>query len=143
MVQTRVWNGKNYRLSLKARTNKHIEAHNDFVRASQHVDYDPSKEHKRVSRLLKSITSSDQRVIAATTAILANNEKRNDFELAADFLLLIAQQKQSDGNEQQRVSVIYQGKRQDRGKRKGKSEVGETGVEFCYYKKMEFEQLTQ
>ena len=30
MVQTRVWNGKNSRFLLKAHTNKHREAHNDF-----------------------------------------------------------------------------------------------------------------
>ena len=38
MIQKRVWNGKNYRFPLKAHINKHIEAHNYFFRASQHVD---------------------------------------------------------------------------------------------------------
>ena len=38
MVQTRVWNRNNYRFLLKAHINKHREAHNDFVRASQHAD---------------------------------------------------------------------------------------------------------
>ena len=92
---------------------------------------------------MKSITTSDQRIIAANTTILANNAKRNDFELAADFLQLAAPQKQGDENEQQRVSGIYQGQRQDKGKRKVKVQGGKTGVEFRYYKKMEFEQLTQ
>ena len=48
-------------------------------------------------------------------------------------------QKQGDENEQQRISAIYQGQRQDKGKRKVKLQVGETGVEFRYYKNMEFE----
>ena len=56
---------------------------------------------------LKSITASDQRVIAATTTTLADNTKRNDFELADKLLLLAAPQKQGDEKEQQRMSDIY------------------------------------
>ena len=123
---------------MKAHINNHREAQNDFVIASQQVDYEPSNEHTRVSRLLKSITTSDQRIIAVTTTILADNEKRDDFELSANFLLLAAPQKQGDENEQQRVSAIFQGQRQDKVKRKDRVQVGKTGVEFCYYKKMEF-----
>ena len=74
--------------------------------------------------MLKSITTSDQRVISATTTIIADNAKRNDLELAADLFLLAAPQKQGDENEQQRVSVIYQGQRQDKGKLRGKVQVG-------------------
>ena len=96
-----------------------------------------------MSRLLKSITTSDQRVIATTTKILADNAKCDDFEFAADFLLLAAPQKQCDENEQQRISTIYQGQLQDKGKRKGKVQVGDTGVEFRYYKRTEFKQLKQ
>ena len=96
-----------------------------------------------MSRLLKSITTYDQRVIAATTKTLADNANRDDFELAADFLLLAAPQKQGFVNEQQRVSTIYQVQRQDKGKLKVKVQVGKTVVEFCYYKKMLFDQLRQ
>ena len=41
MVQTREWNRKNSRFLLKAQIYNHKEAHNYFVRASQHVDYKP------------------------------------------------------------------------------------------------------
>ena len=41
MVQSRIWNGKNAHFPLKVHINKHQEAHNDFIRASQHTDYDP------------------------------------------------------------------------------------------------------
>ena len=92
---------------------------------------------------MKSITTYDQQFIAVTTTILANNAKRDDFELASDFLLLAAAQKQCGGNEQQRVSAIYQGQQQDKLKQKDKFQVGKTGVEFCYYQKMEFDQITQ
>ena len=138
MVQIRVQNGKNSIFPLKAHINNQREANNDFVRASQNVDNKPPNKHTRVSVLLKSITTSDERDIATKTKILADNTNRNDFKLSADFLLLAAPQKHGDGNEQQRVSVIYQGPRQDKGKRKGKVQVGKTGVEFRYYKKMEF-----
>ena len=114
VVQTRMWNGKNSIFLLKAHINKHSEAHNDFVRASQHVDYEPPNEHTRVSRLLKCITTSDQQVIAVTTTILAYNAKHDDLELASDFLILAAPQKQGDENEQQRISAIYQGQCQDK-----------------------------
>ena len=46
-----------------------------------------------MSRLLKSITTSDQHVIATMTKITANNAKRDDFELDAEFLLLASPQK--------------------------------------------------
>ena len=87
-----------------------------------------------MSRLLKSITTSDQQVIATTTTIIADNSKRDDFATP---------KKQGGRNKQQRVSTIYQSWRQDKGKRKVKIQVGKTGVEFRYYKKMEFDHLTQ
>ena len=61
-----------------------------------------------MSRLLKSITTSDQQVITTTTKILADNKNRDDFEMSADILILAAPHKQGDGNEQQKVSGIYQ-----------------------------------
>ena len=78
MVQTRFWNRKNSIFLLKAHINKHRKAQYDFVKASQHVDYDPPNEHTRVSGLLKSITTYDQRVISATTTILSYNAKRDE-----------------------------------------------------------------
>ena len=51
MVQTRVWNRKNFRFPLKAHINKHRESHNGFVRTSQHVNYNPPNEDTGVSRL--------------------------------------------------------------------------------------------
>ena len=63
--------------------------------------------------------------------------------MAAYLLLLSAPQKQGDENEHQRIFAIYHGQCQNKGKRKEKVQVGDTGVEFCYWKNMEFEQLTQ
>mmetsp|Transcript_642 Transcript_642/g.1028 ORF Transcript_642/g.1028 Transcript_642/m.1028 type:complete len:297 (-) Transcript_642:90-980(-) len=84
------WNGKNYRFSLKNHITKHREAHNELTRASKIVTYELPNEHTRVSRLLKSIISKDPAILAAIVGIQGNPEKRNDFELASDFLLLNA-----------------------------------------------------
>ena len=81
---------KNSRYSLKNHITRHREAHNDFVRAGQHIPYAEPGEHTRVRRLLHSIQSKDAVIISAKTTIQADAAKQNDFELASDFLLLMA-----------------------------------------------------
>ena len=56
-VSKREWNGKNHRFNLKSHINKHREANNDMVRASQHVQYSLPNEHTRVGRLLRTCNS--------------------------------------------------------------------------------------
>jgi hypothetical protein len=90
MVNNRRWDGRNSRYPLKAHINKHREANNDFVRASQTITYVPPDEHTKVRRLLNSIQCKDATIVSAKTTILADNVKKNDFELAADFLMLMA-----------------------------------------------------
>ena len=69
---------------------KHRDAHNELVRASQFVQYEVPNEHTRVSRLLKSIISTDGAILAAITPIQGISTMRDNFEQAADFLLLTA-----------------------------------------------------
>ena len=90
LVNRRIWDGKNSRYSLKNHITRHREAHNDFVRAGQHIPYAEPGEHTRVRRLLHSIQSKDAVIISAKTTIQADAAKQNDFELASDFLLLMA-----------------------------------------------------
>ena len=139
LVCNRTWNGKNARFPLKLHITKHREAHNDMVRASQHVQYAIPNEHTRVNRLLKSITSSDPNIAAAKTTILNDAVKKDDFEEAADFLMLTAPQKSQGGNPHN-ISAIEQAKRKRGG---GQTQVGKTGVEFRYYKKSEFAKLSK
>ncbi len=139
MVQRRTWNGKNSRYPLRIHVSKHREAHNEMVRASQFVAYAPPNGHTRVSRLLKSIECNDPSIAAAKTTILANTVKRDDFEQAADFLLLAAPTKHNQPTNNHRVSMVETGSV----KRKGKVQTGKTGVEFRYYKKREFHQLSK
>ena len=65
-------------------------AHNDFLRASQHIAYAVPNDTTRVQQLLKSIQSKDGTILSAKTTIMTNAAKRTSFELASDFLLLVA-----------------------------------------------------
>jgi len=90
LVNRRIWDGKNSRYSLKNHITRHIEAPNDFVRAGQHIPYVEPGENTRVRHLLRSIQCKDAVIISSKTTIQADAAKQNDFELASDFLLLMA-----------------------------------------------------
>lgn len=90
-------------------------------------------ERTRVTYLLDSIQCNYQQLIAAKTAILSDEAKRTNFELAADFLLLNAksfQSKQFDTS--YNISTVTQ-------------QCGRNGgeVEFRYYKKKEYAKLSK
>ncbi len=140
VVLQREWNGKNARFPLASHIQKHRDANMDMIRASQNIDYAPPNETTRVSRLLASLTSSDGRIVAAKTTILADEEKKSDFELASDFLLTAAPSRPKGSYQDHRISQVSTGK----SKRKGKVQVGErTGVEVRYYKGNEYRALSQ
>ena len=136
------WNGKNIRFTLKMHITKHREAHNELVRASQFVDYELPNGHTRVGRLIKSITSKDGAILAAITNIHGDRVKRNDFEEAADFLLLTA----PDAKEIERsyrisaLGLTSKGGNDNKGN-DAKNGFGRTGVELRYYKKHEYDKL--
>ena len=135
-VSKREWNGKNHRFNLKSHVNKHREAYNDMVRASQHVQYSLPNEHTRVGRLLKSITTKDPSIVSAVTHIMGNTTQRNDFEQAADFLLLTAPSNNNVVNVQ-RISAINSQKEKTNAKKGSK-----TGIELRYYTKKEYSNLS-
>ena len=89
-VMRREWNGKNLRFTLRSRISKHREAHNEMMRASQFVEYELPNDHTRVWCLIKNITNRDPSILSAITHIQGNQHQRNNFEAAADFLLLTA-----------------------------------------------------
>ena len=84
------WNRRNQRFTLKNHMNKHHEAYNKMVWANQHVQYELPNEHTQVGRLLKSITSKDPAIVSAIIHIEGNPSRRDNFEQAADFLLLFS-----------------------------------------------------
>lgn len=134
-VMKREWNGKNYRFSLRNHIAKHREAHNEMLRAAQFVEYEIPNEHTRVGRLIKSIVNRDPSIVSAITHIQGNLEQRNDFESAADFLLLTAP-KFKEPNQTHRISSVKSNK-------KAKKGVGKSGVEFRYHSRQEYFKLNK
>ena len=130
-VTKREWNGKNPRFNLKSHINKHRVADNEMVRAKQFIDVDTPNGYTRVTRLLKSITSRDPAIIAAKTHIQGNQNMRQDFEQAADFLLLTAPS--STINEpNHRISATTSNTNGDGG-----------NIELRYYSKKEYGKLSK
>ena len=87
-VLTFKWNGKNNRYTLARHIYLHRSAQNDIVIAEDHIWYYPPNEYTRVQRLLKSIESTDIRIVSAIMTILGYTVKRENFEQAADLLIL-------------------------------------------------------
>ena len=68
-VLTFKWNGKNSQYTLARQIPSQISAQNDMVRAEDHIGYQPPNEYTRVQRLIKSIESTDIRIVSALTTI--------------------------------------------------------------------------
>ena len=95
-ILTFKWNGKNSRYTLARHISSHRSTHNDMVRAEDHIGYHPPNKYTRVQRLIKSIESTDIRIVSAITNILEDTVKRGNFEQAADLLLLAAPMRKND-----------------------------------------------
>ena len=136
------WNGRNIRFTLKMHIGKHREAHNELMRASQFVQYEIPNEHTRVTRLLKSITSKDAAILAAVAFIQGTPAKRDNFESAADYLLLTAPTAK-DVERSYRISALTLGNDDNKSGNGGgrRPDIGKTGVELRYYKRSEYEKL--
>ena len=113
-----------------------------MVRASENTPYQPTNDHIRVQRLLNSIVSTDIKVISAVTTILADTTKRDDFENAADFLLLAAPIPVSESNLNHTISAVTD-LADDSNSGFEIGDVGKTGVELRYYSRETFRNLPQ
>ena len=122
-LSTRIWNGKNARYPLRVHIARHREAYNDLERASHHIAYNPPNETSRVRYLLTSIQSSDATICSAKTTVLADTNKKNDFESAADFILETAP---SDKNTRSihRISATRSQPNKNRNTGRGKIKIG-------------------
>ena len=143
-VLRRKWDGRNSRYPLKNHIIRHREAHNDFERASQAIPYTIPDEHSRVRRLLHSITSNNAAILAAKTTILADDTRVNNFELAADFLILTAPEPPAGGGRDHRISAFqHNGKRKKWNQRKDSNKDKSSGdkVQARYYTSDEWSAL--
>ncbi len=139
-VNNRTWDGKNSRFSIKSHIAKHREAHNDFIRASQHINYALPNDTTRVQRLLRSIQCKDGTILSAKTTILADPVKKNDFEQASDFLLLVAPASIGRSREHN-ISALKRKLDKLEGKHGGGGKQGSSKVR--YYSKREWWKLSQ
>ena len=141
-VLRKEWNGKNLRYSLKQHISNYRDAQNEMVRASQFHEYEVPNGHTRVGRLLRSITTTESSTVSAKTHIQGDPEKRNNFEAAADFLLLTCPDKHPTPNvNTQRVSAANTNTQQSKYQppyKKGPR----TGVELRYYKMQQYRRLS-
>ena len=97
--------------------------------------------------MLNSIQTSNVRVVAATTTILADTSKRNNFKLATDFLLLAAPVRATDSAKGQNISAVDLIGSEDEPFIQNNGgfqprELSKTGVELRFYKKGEWWKLT-
>lgn len=130
-LNQRVYNGKNPRYPLRDHIARNREAFNDMVRAKGNISYEPPNETTRVRLLLNSIIAPE--LVSAKNVIMADPAKKDDFEQAADYLLLVAPVKKP-GPSYHRISMVNH----QTGKRKRV-----VGVEDRYYKLHEWKALTQ
>ena len=84
------WNGKNMHYILALHISSHRSSQNDMVRAEDYIGYQLPNKYTWVQRLLKSIESTDIRIVSAITNILGKTVDRGNSEQAEEFLLLAA-----------------------------------------------------
>ena len=139
VLSSRVWNGKNSRYPLKIHIARHREAFNDLVRASHQITYVPPNETSRVRYLLSSIQTSDPTICSAKTTIQADLAKKDNFELASDFIMTVAPASKPQQGRNQRIAALKTNRT-----RRGKVKTGpKTGVEVRFYRRGEWSKLSR
>ena len=109
------------------------------MRAEDHIGYQLPNEYTRVQRLIKSIDSTDIRIISAIMTILGDTVKRGNFEQMADFLLLVSPMRKNDTSDNEHCISAVNNERSENNKQassyKGFKRVdkGSFGVELRYH----------
>ena len=120
-----------------------------MLRAEDHIGYQPPNEYTRVQRLIKSIESTDIRIVSVITTILGDTVKRGNFEQAAKFLLLAAPMCKNDKSDNEHFisAVNYEGSDDNKQASgyKGFKRVdkGSSGVELRYHSFKEYKKLPE
>ena len=144
------WKGNNTRFTLRKHLISHRDAHNDMVRASEAegYEYQVPTDHTRIQRLLNSIESKDQRIVAGVANIKGDPAQFNTYETTAEYLQQVAPPITSGGGGgAQNISVVgtdgvvYSIAAVTSGGSSGgfkPAKIGKTGVELRYYKRKAF-----
>ena len=132
------WKGTS-NMTLESFVNKHRIAHTRMVRCSQNITLQTMTERERVGHLLDGIHTSDQALQAAIAQVKADDTdptgKRSNFEDAAAYLIPFDPTKKSGGNKRNYTEIAAV--KTDLPATKGK-----TGVEIRFYKKKDYDKLS-
>ena len=135
-VLHRIFDGKNHRFSLQSHCNSHREAHQEMIRASEETDYQVPDERTRVTRLLESIQTPYSLLQSAKVTVENDIQKRENFELAADFLCRFApKRKDNPGGLYKIATTVTEMKTELDG-------LDNVEVDVRYYKPDEWSKLT-
>ena len=158
LLVNRQWKGQN-NYTLESFINSHRNAFVTLQECAKHVNYQLPTERDRVKFLVEAIKCSDAGMQAAISTVRSTAEMKSDFSKAAAHLMIydpVAARRanktvrapatvaatlvagdpgdtMADEDEIVEVSSATQGK---------KPAIGKTGVQFRYYKREEFKQLT-
>jgi len=130
------WNGRQN--SLEIFTSLHRSAYAQLEEASEYVNFQIPNVHSRVGYLIDNITHNDPDLRAAIASIrLDSNGMRDDFEGAVACLLPVCpyqKYKRTNGKERSQRNIS---------EFSAKAGKGDTGVEYRWYKKPEYEKLNK
>ena len=136
-VSHKVFDGKNHRFSLKAHCNSHREAHQEMIRASEETDYQVPDERTRVTRLLESIQTTYPKLESAKVTVENDTQKRENFEMAADFLCRFAPTRKENPGGLYRIASTVTDMKDELGN------LNHVDVEVRYYTPEEWNKLTK
>lgn len=127
-------------MTLESFVNKHRVAHTRMLRCADNIALQTMSERERVGHILEGISTSDQGLQAAIAQVRADDPaagggKRNNFEEAATYLIPFDPMKKKGGNKRDFAQIGAV-------KPDLNSTKGQTGVEVRFYKKNEYNQLT-
>ena len=136
MLETRVWNGRNYRYPLKVHISRHREAFNELFRASYQINHLSTNKTSWVRNLLTSVQTNDPTICSSRTTIQADSAKKNDFEYAKGFILITAPAQKHQGTSNHSILNLSI--------KRGKVNIGtKTGVEVRYHKRHGWNKLLE
>ena len=141
-LTTMKWNGRSHRYTLAMQIANARTYHIDLLRASQNITVDIPTETTRVTQLINSIETRDQFLISAIVEVKGDdgaNDKANNFELAADYLLKMLPTMSRDNVSSYQISALeFEFERESDIPTRGPN----TGVEVRYHSKAEYQELS-
>ena len=153
LLHNRVWKGQG-NFPLERFVAQHRNAYITMQECAEHVPFQLPNAHTRVGYLLEGIKCSDADLLASIALVKnddGTNGKRSDFEATAAFIIPncpVAKRKQQNKRAYGSISAT-DGDGEGTGNASVsatsgiRSGIGKTGVEFRFYKKKEYDQLSK